>query len=60
MCKDCKYFINQPTPIKYLLIGIGMCNNEDSDHYKHILSCKHSKCICKGNKNDNRKINKTS
>ena len=46
MCNRCRYFVGGCSPIRYILIGIGMYNNEDSDHYKHILSNKHPKCIC--------------
>lgn len=46
-CRSCKFFY-EFTVYAYInsgIISMGFCNNENSDHYNHMLYCEHTKCI---------------
>lgn len=52
MCKTCRSFTSfgitayDKSNTKSLYL-IGICEEKDSSHYKHILSSDHPKCICR-------------
>lgn len=63
MCKNCRSFsplginVYDKSNVKSFYL-IGICEEKDSTHYKHILSQDHPKCICRDKPRRNNENNK--